>query len=436
MEHTTQPKKVSGNYRKHALAGYFVIFFGIGGMLTWSSVAQIASAVIAQGTVSVESNRRTVQHYEGGIVKEILVDDASVVKKGDIIMRLEPVRAESEENTIQNQLIMSRALQARLQAEWENKNEIEFPNDLLQKKAANVTRALQDQESIFRERQESITNQISILNSRIAQSRNRINGLNKQVKSLRNQSYSLTGELEALRGLAANGHYPKNGIKDKERQLFALAGDIGRAESEIAETQTQMGEAQLQIGQIKQDFKEQVVNELGEVRLQASDLQERFNVARDVANRIDVRAPIDGVVQNLRYHTIGGVLRSGEEIIDIVPVQDNLIINAEVSPVDIDSVSKGFEAQVRFPAFDARLTPTILGTVQSISADALTDERQGISYYLAKVVVNPETVDPKLLERLQPGMPAEIVIATGDRTVLSYLVKPLSDAVTRTMRER
>jgi HlyD family type I secretion membrane fusion protein len=429
-------KPVTGDYRKYAIAGYFIIVFGIGGLFTWASVAEIASAVIAPGTVSVESNRKTIQHYEGGIIKEILVEDAAKVKQGDVLMRLEPIRAQSEENTLNNQLVMSRALKARLEAEWKELEEIEFPKDLTEDESPNVIRALEDQIGIFNERKHSIENQISILNSRIEQSKDRINGLNTQVKSLRNQSYSLSGELDDLRMLAANGHYPRNGIKDKERQLYALSGDIGRADSEIAETKTLMGEAELQIGQIKQDFKEQVVNELGEVRVQVADLQERLNVAQDIFDRVSVRAPIDGIVQNLKHHTIGGVIRPGEDIIDIVPVQDNLIINAEVSPVDIDSVSQGQEAQVRFPSFEARLTPTILGTVQSVSADALIDERQGISYFMAKVHVQPDTVDPEIMERLQPGMPAEIVIATGNRTVLSYLVKPLSDAVTRTMREK
>ncbi|AMW35771.1 HlyD family type I secretion periplasmic adaptor subunit [Haematospirillum jordaniae] len=421
-----------------ARIGWIVVglFFGVLG--TWSAVAPLASAVVAPGTVVVESNRKAIQHLEGGIVSEILVRDGDVVQGGDVLLRLEQTQAKANADMLMNQYYNHRAVEARLQAELEGYEQIEFPADLLSVawKQSAIQGILDGQVRQFDERRRSLDNQVSILQARIEQYHQEIEGLKVQKKSGDRQVAIYKDELVGLRELYEKGWYPRTRILSMEREVARLQGDIGAQVASVARAEKGIGEAELQIIQTRQRFKEEAVSQLRDIQQQLADLRERGTVATNILERTEIKASQDGVVQNLKVHTVAGVVRPGETLMEIVPEKDRLVIDAEVSPVDIDSVHAGQEAEVRFSSFQSRSIPTITGTVLTVSADRLIDERMGIPYYTVRVEV-PETELVKLGDnRLQAGMPAEVLIQTGERTVLDYFIRPLRDSMTRAMVEK
>lgn len=412
------------------------LFFGVLG--TWSALAPLASAVVAPGTVVVESSRKAVQHLEGGIVEEILVQNGDIVQAGDVLLRLDETQARANADMLLNQYHNHQAVEARLVAELEEQDRVVFPETLLQ--AARVRSAVQavldGQERQFMERHRSLKNQILILESRIEQYRQEIAGLQVQKDSGDRQVRIYRDELVGLRELHEKGWYPRTRILSMEREIARLEGEIGAQVSNVARAEKGIGEAELQIIQTRQKFKEDVVSELRDIQQKLADLQERSAIAQNVLARTELKASRDGIVQNVKVHTIAGVIRPGDTLMEIVPEEDRLVVDAEVSPVDIDSVHVGQEAEVRFSAFQSRSIPTIMGTVLTVSADRLVDEREGRPYYTVRIEV-PEPEINKLGEhRLQAGMPAEVLIQTGERTVLDYFITPLKDSMSRAMVEK
>ncbi|MEZ5924738.1 MAG: HlyD family type I secretion periplasmic adaptor subunit [Hyphomicrobiaceae bacterium] len=429
--------KFSGNPRPFVVLGYLLIVSTFGLLGTWAAYAKLDSAVIAGGAVAVESNRKAVQHFEGGIVDEILVKESEIVNKGDVLIRLRSTQATASAETLASQLDGAMALESRLMAESERAAAIVFPDRLLERASLPTTRKiLQDQQNQFAERRKALEGEAAILRAQIEQLKGQILGLEAVVASSVQQQDNLKGEYLKVRDLADKGLYPTNRLRAMERDLLQIEGRLGQSRADIARSQQAIGETELQIVQTEKKFQEDVLQQLREVRVQIAEYSERFRVAEDILKRVEIVAPQSGMVQNLKVHTVGGVIGQGEVIMEIVPLNEPLNVQARVSPIDINYVLPQLDAEVRFPGFRSRTAPSILGRVRTVSADSLFDEVARQPYYLAIIEVPDSAIPQELRGKLTPGMPADIMIATGERTVLDYLTAPLMDAVRKSLREK
>ncbi|NIS05541.1 MAG: HlyD family type I secretion periplasmic adaptor subunit [Gammaproteobacteria bacterium] len=425
------------NPRAWIVAGMLIIAAAFGGFGTWASFASLDSAAIAPGVVVVETDRKSVQHLEGGLVKEILVRDGARVAKGDVLIRLEDTHARAMYDIVRGELDAALAEQSRLVSEHEGREDIVFPAELLARAhIAKVSKALQGQRHLFTARRNALNGQIAILEQNIAQFREEIEGLKAQQVARERQLRILEDELRGLRKLLAQGNVPRNEVLAYERKIAELAGERGLFTADVARAEQSIGEARLRIGQLEKSAREEVAAKLGEVQERIFGLEERLVAAEDVLRRTEIRAPSDGVVMGMQARTTGGVIAPAQEILQVVPVGDRLVVEARVDPIDIDDVALGQQASVRLSAFKLRSTPIILGTVINLSADRLVDPHSGAPYYLARIEVSKEELASLGELQLQPGMPVDTLIKTGARTALSYMLSPLTESMGLAFREK
>jgi HlyD family type I secretion membrane fusion protein len=433
----TTPKQASDDPRPFALTGYAIIavcFFGLGG---WAAVTPLGSAVIASGVVTTEGNKKTIQHLEGGIIKEILVREGQSVRAGQIILRLDDTTPKANLEIYRNQLYAAVAREARLAAELDGSSEIEFPDELTAvSKNPIAAKAMEDQIGEFKQRRASIVGQISILTSRGDQLRQEIEGLDRQRQANEEQINFIMDELKDVRGLFDKNLVSKTRWLSLERERARLAGEIGKAMSERAKAEKSIGETELQIQQTKQKFQEDASRDLVDTREKLRDLRNKFVVSQDAFRRLDIEAPVTGRVQSLKVFTIGAVARPGEPLLEIAPDKDKLVVQAQVSTLDIEGVKAGNVAEVRFPAFHDRTLPMIGGTVTSISQDRLVDEQSKQSYYLTLVDVPEENIPERYRGQVAPGMNVEVIMPTRERTALNYIIEPLRNRLRTAFRER
>lgn len=428
-------KRASDDPRVFALFGYAIIIFCFGILGAWAAMAPLGSAVVASGTVTAEGNTKTVQHLEGGIVSEILVHQGDHVQEGQLLIRLDDTQPKANLEIARNQLYAAVAREARLDAEVAGRSEVEFSKELMSTNDPVAAKAMDDQVKQFDERRATILGQISILKSRADQLRQEMLGLDRLKAANEEQVKFIMDELEGVRGLMEKSLVPKSRWAALERERARLEGEIGRSISDRAKAEKGLGENELQMSNIKQQFLEQASRDLVDTREKLRDLRNRYVVAQDVLRRLGTYAPTTGRVQNLRVFTIGGVVRPGEALLEIAPDRDKLLVQARVSAIDIQQVSVGKSAEVRFPAFKERLLPMIASTVVSLSQDRLIDEVSKQPYYLALVDVPDGNLPPQYRGKLTPGMMAEIIIPTRERTVLDYLLEPLYQRLRSTFRE-
>ncbi|MGO9431285.1 HlyD family type I secretion periplasmic adaptor subunit [Rhodoblastus sp.] len=432
-----QSNRSPSEWRPIAVAGYTLIAmtFGVAGV--WAAVAKLDKAVIATGFVETETNRKTVEHLEGGIVRGILVKEGDHVAEGQLLFRLEQVQAEANNVSLKNQLDSALALEARLIAERDGAQEISWPKELKDGPATStLSHTLDDQIHQFEERRRSLEGQKNILQSRIAQLNTEIDGISIEKSSTEKQTAYINEELVGLRELAGKNLVPVTRVYAMERERTRLEGDVGRAVADVAKAQSSIGEMNIQIQELTQKFQEDVASSLLDARQKIADLRERSSVAQDVLNRLAITAPRAGMVQNLKVFTIGQVLRSGEPLLDIAPDNDALVVHAQFPTADIDTVFAGMTAEIRFPAFHSRTIPVMLGKIESISHDRLLDDPTHQYYYLGVVSLNRADIPEEYRSRVRAGMPAEVIVSSGERTVLNYLVGPLSSSLRRTFREQ
>ncbi len=421
----------------YVTAGYAVIFLGLGIFGTWAATAPLASGVVAGGTVSVESNRKTIQHLEGGIISEILVKDGEVVEAGDVLMRLDPTQAQGNFAVLQGRFILLQATEARLLAESVDAPEITWPAALKDENAEAVKAATDLQSTLFQDRKRTKDGQTAIMKARIEQLNEAVRGLQQQLGSVDQQLESMQSEIDRLTSGQEKGVIGKNQLSQMTRGFLNLKGEQGEIAAEIAKLRQTISETELQIVQIRQEFIERAGSELRDIRDQLAEVTERRNVALNVLDRTTVVAPVRGIVQNVRVHTKQGVIRPAEPILDIIPLDDDLIVNAKIRPIDIDSVHVDSEVEVRFSAFSSRTTPAIFGRLTVLSQDVIQPEQQQQEpYYLARIEVDDKDVPLEIRGRLLPGMPADVIVATGDRTFADYILKPLVDSFHKGMREK
>jgi HlyD family secretion protein len=428
--------KSLAEWRPIALAGYTVIglTFGVAGV--WAAVAKLDKAVMASGFVETEMNRKTVQHFEGGILREILIKEGDHVLEGQPLFRLQKTQAEASRDMVTNQLDSALALEARLTAERAQKKDITWPEDFAGRKDdPNISRILSDQAHQFTERRASLNGQIDILEKRVEQLRKQIQGVAIEKDSTQKQVAYINKELVNLRELGVKQLVPMTRVYAMERERTRLEGVIGQSDADTAKAESAVGETELQIQQTRQKFQEEIAANLLDARQKIAELQERKRVAQDVLARVDITAPRAGTVQNLKVFTIGQVVRSGEPLLDIVPDDEPLIVSAQFSPTDIDIVYAGMQTEIRFPAFHARTIPVMTGQLHSLSHDRLMDEMTRQYYFRGVISLNRADIPEEYRSRLRSGMPAEIIVAAGTRTVLSYLVSPLTGSLRKAFRE-
>ena len=419
------------------VAGMVILLVAVVGFGIWAATAPLSSAVVAQGTIIFEGKRKSVQHLEGGIVGEILAKDGDRVQVGVVLVRLDPTRAQANFLIIESQLNAARALEARLIAERDETAAVDFAAELSQRRGEpQIAQLLSLQERQFHDRRQSIANQVSILNSRVEQYRAESRGLDTQQKNKDEQIRLIAGELVGLKELNAKGWVPITRILSLEREAARLRGDRGADVAGMARIENAIGEARLQIIQTRQKFREDALAQLRETQNQVAELSSRLIAAQDTRQRSDILAPETGVVQGSKVLTVGGVVMPGQELMQIVPFNDRLQIEAHIQPQDIESVVPGQTSELRFTALNQRTTPVIDGTVTLVSADRFVDERANAAYYLATVDVPADQMAKLTGHRIQAGMPVDVLIKTGERTFIQYLLKPLTDTIARSFRER
>ncbi len=430
------PARVPTDDRKICLVGFVILLVALGGFGVWAATAELDSAVVAPGVVTVKSYRKTIQHLQGGIVKEILVQDGDFVHAGDILLRLDDTQACASLEIVRSQYLAARALEARLRAESDQRAGITFPKELLlQRDDPRVKSTLDGQDRVFAARRDARESQVFVLNQRVKQLRAQIEGLNVLQQTEQQRIVSMQEEANDFRKLLKRGHTDKNRLRELERAIAELQGQQAKHLSEIAMTQVKIGETQLQTVQLGQQFHSDVVTELREVQTEIFDLEERMRALEDTLLRTEIRAPRSGTVVGLAVHTVEGVIKPGTPILDIVPEGETLVVEAHIQPTDIDNVHAGLVADARFTAFQARITPVVEARVIRVSADRLLSPNDQAPYFLARIEVTAKGMERLQNLKLLPGMPAEVLIKTGERTLLEYLLRPLLDAFTRSFKE-
>lgn len=423
--------------RRHLVAGAAIIAVCLVGSLTWAALAPLATAAIAPGTVVVDSRRKVVQHLEGGIVREVLVREGDRVAAGQPLVVLDGTQMQAEAQSLRGRLIDLEARRARLIAERDGLAEIVFAAAALADPGApGAAAAMAAQSGIFAARRALLHTQEDIARRRIAQLHEQIAGLEGQVSAADRRIALLREELRGVSDLVDAGYERRPRMLTLQREMAEVMGDVAQFQGSIAEARQRIGEAELSILDLKAQHLSEAVTELGDVLAQIAEVEEKLRIAADRAARTTVRAPTAGLVVDLRVAPEGGVVAPGGELLDLVPLGDDLVVDAMVRPSDIDVVRPGLPADIRLTAFPSRTVKPLRGRVVTVSADRLVDPESNAPYYRARIVINPESLSRfAASDYIYPGMQAEVMIETGRRTALDIAFSPLLDSMNRAFRE-
>lgn len=418
--------------------GLLIVAVVFGGLGTWAALAPLDSAAVGRGVITVENYRKTVQHLDGGIVRALHVRDGDYVKRDEVLATLDDTEARAQFELQRGQYLIALAREARLTAQRDGLERVAYPHALLEATSdARVREAVQVQNQTFEVRRSAQDGEIGIYEQQIDQLGARVRGLRAQQRSQQRLANSYRGELADFEALLKEGFAERQKVRELERNLAASEGRHGELGAEIAETQTQIGETRLKILQLRKDFQREVAKELAEVQTDLFGLQEKMRALQATMERTVVRSPEPGTVLGLSVHTIGAVIPPGGRLMDIVPEGERLIVDAQMSPQDIDRLRAGQPAELRFTAFKTRETPKIDGSVVRVSADSLVDQENKEPYYLVRVEVSTQGLADLARYELElvPGMPCEVLVNTGSRTLLQYLADPFRNAVARSFTE-
>ncbi|MEI9425141.1 HlyD family type I secretion periplasmic adaptor subunit [Mesorhizobium sp. Cs1299R1N1] len=429
-------RTIDRTIRRYLLGGVAACVLLVGGAGSLAAVTEMSGAVIASGKLVVDSSVKKVQHPSGGVVGEIMVREGDAVKSGQVLLRLDETVTRANLAIVTKGLDEFDARLARLEAERDDHAAIAFPPSLTSRQDdPAVARAMAGEQSLFDFRLQARAGQKAQLEERIAQLSQEASGLAEQ-RTAKSREIELIGtELDSIRKLWQQKLVSIDRLTALERDAVRLDGEHGQLTASIAQSKGRIAETRLQIIQVDQDLRSEVATELRDVQGKIAEFVERKVSAEDQLKRIDIRSPQDGVVHQLAVHTVGGVISPGELIMLVVPVADDLTVEARIAPQDIDQLSLGQDVALKLSAFNQRITPELNGVVGEISADLSVDERSGASFYTVRVSL-PRTQVKKLKGlTLAPGMPVEAFFSTGSRTMLSYLVKPLADQIARAFRE-
>jgi len=424
--------------RGPVMAGLAVILVFVVGLGIWASVAPIWGAIVAPGTVRVEANRQTVKSREGGVVREILVRDGDVVRQGQLLMRFDDTVTRAQVDVLSNQhdtLVIQRA---RFSAETANRRTFAVPTELLARRDdPRVVAVIQNETLVFTARLAAIEGQAAILNQRVEQVAAARGGLTVQVQSIDDQVALIRQELAGYQSLYEQGFAPRTLILRYERQLAEIAGRRGALAADIQRNQQQNGETRLQLAQIYEQRQSEAATGVRDAEARLADIAPRLDAARQALSQTQVLAPAAGYVLGLSQFTVGGVAVAGEPLMDVVPSNSPLVVTAQIRPSDIDEVRVGMPADVNISAYNTQKVPALEAEVINVSADTLAVEQTGATYYRVDLRINPDQLrELPPGARLTPGMQASVMIRTGRRTIMSYLLSPIGTIMNQSMREQ
>ena len=424
--------------KRHLVLGSITVVALVGGLGGWSAFANIAGAIVAPGMIEVESNRQVVTHAEGGVIGEILVDDGDHVDAGEIVIRLDGTMQRSELAIVEGQLFEIMARRGRLQAERDGTDIITFPEELdalATSSNIDIQRLKEGQIRLFNARKESAAQEIGQLRERKIQIGNQIDGSTAQLEALDRQLELISQELADQQELLDKGLAQATRVLGLQREEARLLGQVGELSAAIAESRGRIAETEIQIVQLGSTVREEAITTLRDLQYNEIELKERRLTTIETLSRLEVTAPVDGIIYNRAVHAVRAVVRAADPMMYVVPEDSPLVITSRIEPIHIDQVTVGQEAKLVFSAFDARTTPELDGVVTKVSADAFTDENTGASYFEAQIL--PKEGEMAKLEGREPlpGMPVESFIRTNDRTPIAYLVKPVADYFNRAFRE-
>ncbi|RED49853.1 HlyD family type I secretion periplasmic adaptor subunit [Aestuariispira insulae] len=441
-EQLALPAPEEGPRKKPKIGG--VILFGIlvgfgfvGGSLVWAALAPLTSAAIASGVITVDSNVKTVQHLEGGIIREIRVKNGDAVDAGDLLMLLDDAQSLASFKLVNSRYLSLRALEARLIAERDGLESVNWPEEIVTnlENDAHLREIKSAQQAIFDARRQALELRQNILLERVEQLNSQVTSIRSQVDSASRQLKFIDEEVDAVDAMVKKGLERKPRLLKLQREQAKLAGDLGQSRGRIAETLQKVGETKLQILNVTTEHMNEVVAELREVQSQLDDAKERREASRDILERSAIHTPVSGVVENLQFFTTGGVIGPGEKIMDIVPKNDELIVEAKVMPTDIDSVYVGLPAKLTLSAFKQRTVPQLNGRVFYVASAREDDKRTGESFYTVRIrIPKEEKARIGSLELIQ-GMPVDSMIVTGESTFLNYLIAPIRESFERAFRQ-
>ncbi|MEZ0168731.1 HlyD family type I secretion periplasmic adaptor subunit [Microvirga sp. TS319] len=428
-----EPREPS--YRIPVVAGLATIFLGIGGLLTWGFAAHLDSAAVANATVVVDSKRKTISHLEGGILKALIAHEGQVVKGGEALLRLDDTRAKAELEQLRSKRIGLEARLVRLRAEQSGAEDLTFSEDLQASGGPTAADILAAERRFFIARREMFNRKVDIQRKTIAQQVAELEAVKAQTDANARQSELLDRELKAIASLVEKGYAPRPRLTEMQTRESQLVGQAGELASRKAKAEQAKAQADLEILSLGNDFQQQVAADVQTAQLDLADTMERMTAASDVLRRIEVVSPENGIVTNIRFHTPGSVITAGQPILDIVPENEPLIVEAKVSVRDIDSVHVGAPVQIRLTAYNNRSTAPLAGKLTYLSADQQMDDRTNYPYYVARAEILPESFKANPTTSLYPGMPAEILIINRPRRAIEYLLEPITDSFNRAFRE-
>ena len=432
-----KPVDARSSIRLHLIIGLSVVVLLAGGLGGWASTAEISGALIAPGSIVVESSVKKVQHPTGGVVGEVRAHDGDLVKAGDVVVRLDDTVTKANLAIVTKNLDGLLARAARLQAEQQGLDRVVFPAALLDRgNDPDVRNVMASEAKLFEVRTTGRSGQTAQLRERITQLKEEISGLLAQQQAKDQEIALVAKELVGVRGLYEQHLVQISRLSTLERDSARLTGERAQYLASMAQAKGKITETELQIIQVDKDMVSDVSKDLREANDKIGEYVERKVTAEDQLRRVDIRAPQDGMVEQSTVHTVGGVITAGDAIMMIVPQADDLQVEARVNPQDIDKLQVGEKTLLRLSAFNQRTTPELTGAVIRVSPDVTIDQRTGQSYYTIRVSMPPAEVARLGEVKLIPGMPVEAFVQTGDRTMLAYLIKPLHDQLMRAFRER
>lgn len=432
---TAEPAAVSDSAASAIRLGLVIVvlFFGVFG--GWAALAPLDGAVVGEGVVTVEGNRKSVEHLEGGIVREIRVRDGDHVAAGDVLIVLDDERLKAQVDVLAQQLVVARATEARLRAELDDLEDVVFPADLLSATEDYVKRAVSGQAAEFAVRRTALEGMQTVLQRQVDDLSGQIEGKQARLKASQAQLLSIREEEASLRALLGEGLTTRARMLDLERTAQSLEADIGDANAAIASAEQNIAQTRQRIVQLVNDRHAEVAASLGDIEAKLLDLGPTLANARASLERTVVRSPYEGKVVGLKVFSTGAVIAPGGTILDIVPDSTELVVEAKIRVEDIEEVKPGSEAEIHFTTYKRLYVPTMRGTVTTVSADRLTDERSGIAYYLAQVRVNEDDQLRTPDIALYPGMPAQVMVIARKRSALEYMVGPLFAAFDGAFRQ-
>ncbi len=428
--------RVTSDARFYVRLGWLLTLLGFGGFMAWASLAPLDQGVAVQGTVVVSGKRKAVQSMAAGVVSRILVSEGQVVRQGEPLFRLDRTQVQADVEALQAQYRMTQASLARWRGERDNVGQVQFPAELMDESDAQLGLVVEGQRQLFDSRRQALAREQGAVSASIEGSQAQLAGMRRARGDLQAQADSLREQLDNLRPLAGEGYIPRNRVLEYQRQLSQVQRDLAQNAGDSARLEQGIVEARLNLQQRREEYQKDVRTQLAEAQVKAATLEQQLNSARFELRHSEILAPADGIAVNLGVHTEGAVVRAGDTLLEIVPQGTALEVEGRLPVNLVDKVAPQLPVDILFTAFNQNSTPRVTGEVALISADQLLDERSGQPYYVLRSTVSEEALARLQGLSIRPGMPAELFVRTGERSLLNYLFKPLLDRAGSALTEQ